>query len=59
MRALVLAWIALAWMVLALAVAGCTETVRCPDGQIFDAMGACVDIPDSGPRPDAGADARP
>lgn len=36
-----------------LALAGCSETVRCPDGQIFDEDGACVDIPDGGTRSDA------
>lgn len=30
--------------------AGCAETVRCPDGQIFDDDGACVPIPDGGPQ---------
>ena len=33
--------------------AGCAETVRCPDGQVFDEMGECVPIPDAGA--DAGA----
>jgi len=28
--------------------AGCAETVRCPDGQIFDEAGECVQIPDAG-----------
>ncbi|MBX3270899.1 MAG: hypothetical protein KF729_11605 [Sandaracinaceae bacterium] len=38
-------------------VAGCVETVRCPDGEIFDARGECVPIPDAGA--DAGPDAAP
>ncbi len=36
-------------------VAGCAETVRCPEGRIFADGGACVSIPDAGPPPrDAG-----
>jgi len=35
--------------------AGCAETVRCPDGRVFDDDGECVAIPDAGP-PDAGPD---
>lgn len=41
---------------------GCAETVRCPDGEIFDERGECAPIPDAGPGPgtDAGApDAAP
>lgn len=46
------------WMMLATALAwttltACAETVRCPDGEIFDENGACVPIPDGGPG-DAG-----
>lgn len=44
MRALVLA-LAL------LGLAGCAETVRCPEGEIFGDGGACVAIPDAGPPP--------
>lgn len=43
----------LAWIVLVVALVGCAETVRCPDGQIFSATGECVPIPDGGSRPDA------
>lgn len=46
-------WIALALLVLA----GCAETVRCPEGQVFDEAGACVPIPDAGSsQGDASAD---
>lgn len=41
------------WIGLALSVGGCVETVRCPDGQIFDERGDCAAIPDGGP--DGGA----
>lgn len=44
------------WLLLALLLTGCAETVRCPDGQVFDDDGACVDIPDAGPARDASAD---
>lgn len=44
------------WLWLALALGGCPETVRCPDGQVFDDDGACVPIPDAGPEGDAGSD---
>ncbi len=43
-------------LVVALLVAGCAETVRCPDGEVFDEDGECVPIPDAGPE-DAGSDA--
>ncbi len=54
------AWLGLlAWIALA---TGCAETVRCPDGEVFDERGECVPIPDAGtsPGPDAGTpDAAP
>lgn len=43
-------------LVVLLAFGGCAETVRCPDGEIFDSDGACVPIPDGGPDDDAGSD---
>lgn len=45
------------FLALALGIAGCVETVRCPAGQIFDEGGDCVPIPDGGPDagPDGGA----
>jgi len=36
-------------LVSAILLAGCAETVRCPDGRIFDDHGECVEIPDAGP----------
>jgi len=44
-------WVALLAAALA---AGCAETVRCPDGQVFDDDGECAPIPDAGPG-DAGS----
>ncbi len=40
------------------AAAGCVETVRCPDGEIFDERGECIAIPDAGTdagSPDGGS----
>ncbi len=39
-----------------LVLAGCAETVRCPDGQIFASDGTCVPITDAGAL-DAAVDA--
>lgn len=45
------------WIALALVVfAGCAETVRCPDGQVFGDDGACIPIADAGSGDDAGGD---
>ena len=44
-------WVALVFV--ALAAAGCAETVRCPDGQIFDEDGECINIRDGGPALDS------
>lgn len=49
------------WLVVLLAsaaAAGCVETVRCPEGEIFDERGECIAIPDAGTdagSPDAGS----
>ena len=49
-----------AWLLLAaVLLAGCAETVRCADGEIFDDDGSCVPIPDAGPDEDGGADGGP
>ena len=42
--------LALALLAFVALLAGCAETVRCPDGQIFGHDGACVPIPDAGPQ---------
>ena len=34
--------------IVALLGTSCAETVRCPDGEIFDMKGKCIDIPDAG-----------
>ncbi|HJL18069.1 MAG TPA: hypothetical protein RMH99_20565 [Sandaracinaceae bacterium LLY-WYZ-13_1] len=46
-------WVGL--LVLAGLLGGCAETVRCPEGEIFDEAGECVSIPDGGPPTDGGA----
>lgn len=49
------------WLVVFLtsaAAAGCVETVRCPEGEIFDERGECIAIPDAGTdasSPDGGS----
>jgi hypothetical protein len=40
--------VVLAALLVAMLGAGCAETVRCPDGQIFADDGTCVPIPDAG-----------
>lgn len=43
-------------LILLVALGGCAETVRCPEGEIFDSDNACVPIPDAGPDDDASRD---
>ena len=45
------------WMALVIAgmvSVGCAETVRCPDGEIFDDDAECTPVPDAGS--DAGSE---
>lgn len=46
----------LALLMLVLLAVGCAETVRCPDGEVFDGDDECAPIPDAG-ADDAGSDA--
>lgn len=41
---------ALSTVLLLVVLTGCAETVRCPDGHVFDDDGDCIPITDAGPR---------
>lgn len=44
----------LSFLLIAFGLYSCAETVRCPEGEVFDETGRCIAIPDAGAELDGG-----